>query len=236
MESINYARDEKLITTITIPSSLAHRDDVVVPFRSTKTFQPNETVFFEGDPAEFVFEVMEGALKRCKFLVDGRRQITGFVYSGYFAGISPGDRYSYSAEAVTQVELAVYPRGEFERLVKKSPEFSALLLSLTTHELDMAQEQLVVIGRKTALEKVASFLLMMVDRTTLVEGSADRIDFALARSDIADYLGLTVETVCRVFSKLKYLGIISMPEPQQIIILDRDTLLRLSTAGRRKKG
>jgi len=184
-----------------------------------------ETLFSEGDDADGIYEVVSGMLRLYKLLPDGRRQITGFLSAGQILGLAPEGTHVYSAEAITDVTLCRYPRAGFDRLIDEVPGLARRLLAVTSHELRAAQDQMLLLGRKAAAEKVASFLLLMADQ----QGSDDDVAVPMARSDIADYLGLTVETVSRTFTKLKTEGFIALPTPNQVGILDRDALEDFAT-------
>ena len=121
---------------------------------------PGETLFVEGDEMDSVYEVVRGMLRLYKLLPDGRRQITGFLSAGSLLGSAPEGVCLYTAEAITEVTLCRYKRAAFERLIDEVPGFAKRLLAATSHELRAAQDQMLLLGRKTAAEKIASFLLL----------------------------------------------------------------------------
>ena len=125
---------------------------------------PGETLFAEGDEADSVYEVVRGMVRLYKLLPDGRRLITGFLSAGNLLGLAPEGVCVYSAEAITDVTVCRYKRSAFERLIDEVPGFARQLLAVTSHELQAAQDQMLLLGRKSATEKVASFLLLMADR------------------------------------------------------------------------
>jgi len=180
---------------------------------------PGKVLFSEGDPAENVYEVVQGTLRLYKLLCDGRRQIVGFLSAGHLLGLANEDSYLYTAEAVTEATICRYARSRFARLVEQVPGFATRVLTATSNELGSAQDQLLLLGRKSAMEKVASFILMMAGPR-----GSDRIEVQLpmTRADIADYLGLTIETVSRTFSKLRQDGVIELPSPSRLRLHDRD--------------
>ncbi|HUB62845.1 MAG TPA: helix-turn-helix domain-containing protein [Methylocella sp.] len=187
---------------------------------------PGETLFTEGDETNSVYEIVRGMLRLVKLLPDGRRQITGFLSSGHLLGLAPEGVNVYTAEAVTEVTLCRYGRAAFERLIDEVPGFAKRLLTVTSHELRVAQDQMLLLGRKTAMEKVASFLLLIAKQQ---DGDATlEVDLPMTRSDIADYLGLTIETVSRTLTKLKQDGRIALPATTRITICDRDRLEELA--------
>lgn len=197
---------------------------------SLGTFQKvaaGKTVFSEGDDAECIYEVVRGMLRLYKLLPDGRRQITGFLSAGHILGLAHDRFYIYAAEAITEVTLCRYSRTHFDRFVDELPGFARRLLAVTSDELRAAQDQMLLLGRKTAMEKIASFLLMMAERQS-DEAATDEVQIPMGRSDIADYLGLTTETVSRVLAKLKGRGAIKLPTPARIALSDRDQLEELA--------
>jgi CRP/FNR family transcriptional regulator len=182
---------------------------------------PGEAVFVEGDDAEGIYEVVRGTVRLYKLLPDGRRQIIGFMSAGHLLGLAPEGHYVYGAEAITPVMLRRYKRTAFDRLIDEVPGLARRLLAAASHELSAAQNQMLLLGRKTAAEKVASFILL----TAKQQGDGvDEIDVPMTRNDIADHLGLTIETVSRTLSKLKAEGLIALPTPTRLEIRDRDRL------------
>jgi len=182
---------------------------------------PGKTLFSEGDEAENVYEVVRGMLRLCKILPDGRRQITGFLAAGHLLGLADQDAYLYTAEAITEVTLYRYPRARFERMLDEVPGFARRLLAVTSNELCAAQDQMLLLGRKSAMEKLASFLLVLARQ----QGDDQRqLQVPMTRADIADYLGLTVETVSRNFTRLKEANVIALRSACCVELRDRDQL------------
>jgi CRP/FNR family transcriptional regulator len=186
---------------------------------------PGKTLFSEGDEAENVYEVVQGTLRLYKLLSDGRRQITGFLSAGHLLGLAHEECYLYTAEAITEVTLCRYPRARFNHMVDDVPGFARRLLTVTSNELCAAQDQMLLLGRKSAVEKVASFILTMAER---LGNERSEVQIPMTRTDIADYLGLTVETVSRTLTKLKQEGIIALPSVYCIELRDRDQLEQLA--------
>jgi CRP/FNR family transcriptional regulator len=184
-----------------------------------------QTLFHEGDPATRVFTLTRGALKLYKLLADGRRQVTGFLHPGDFLGISIDDEHAFSAEALEESQLCWFPRARFDDFVDEQPTMERELYRMAAHELAAAQQQFVLLGRKTAIERVASFLLLRFERSA---PTASAVRLPMSRSDIADYLGLTKETVSRAISTLKRERIIRLESLDVIEILDRGRLEQLS--------
>jgi CRP/FNR family transcriptional regulator len=170
----------------------------------TDALSPGEAIFWEGDQAGQIFEVVEGVLRVYRILPDGRRAIMGFMYAGDVLGVSFRDQYLFTAEAVTDVEVRRFSRGRFFALVNESPALRSQLFARLCDEMSAAQDQMLLLGRKSAEERVVSFLLAVPRKT----GAGDDIELPMSRLDIADYLGLTIETVSRMFSGLCRRGLI----------------------------
>lgn len=204
-------------------------------FRSlgwTLRLAAGQALFHEGDPATRVFTVTKGTLKLYKLLADGRRQVTGFVHPGDFLGISVDDEHAFSAEALEDAQLCWFPRSRFDDFVEDEATMERELYRMAAHELAAAQQQFVLLGRKTATERLASFLLLFARRAEQeVAGSGRIVRLPMSRSDIADYLGLTKETVSRVISALKRDQVIRLAALDSVRILDLDRLEQLAEAG-----
>jgi CRP/FNR family transcriptional regulator len=197
----------------------------LLPVSAVQVHRPGDVLFSEGDRADAVYEVLSGMVRLYKLLPDGRRQVTGFLTAGQLLGLAPEGTCVFTADAVTEISVCCYPRAAFERLIDEVPGFARRLLAVTSHELRAAQDQMVLLGRKTAAEKLASFLLLMGVRQS---GRPDEIDIPMTRGDIADYLGLTVETVSRTMTRLRQDGLIALPTPARVRVLDRKALESLA--------
>jgi|SRR5947209_8821080 len=192
---------------------------------STVELSAGQMLFYEGDLATRVFTLTRGALKLYKILADGRRQIAGFMYAGDFLGISVDDHHAFSAEALEASQLCCFPRDRFDDFIALHPVMEHELYCLAAHELAAAQQQLVLLGRKTATERIASFLLLRAGQLETTTGEkADVVDLPMNRSDIADFLGLTKETVSRVFSALRASRVVRLRALARVEILDRQAL------------
>lgn len=201
---------------------------VEAPAAAARTIRTGEAVFFEGDAADFVFEIVSGLVRTSKLLADGRRQVTGFLHANQYCGISFHDEYVYTAEAVTPVEVRAYPRAAFERLCSRSPDLAQRLLAMATKELAAAQTRMLLLGRKTAMEKIASFLVEFAEEAETRGGDAEEIHLPMTRTDVGDYLGLTIETVSRTISQLARSRVIRLNGAYRVRILDRDRLEELA--------
>ncbi len=188
------------------------------------TLGPGRTLFCEGDTDNYVFNVTSGAIRLYKLLSDGRRQITGFMLPGDYLGLATGKGYAYSAEAITETRLCRFPADDLAELLIKYPKLERRLLGMTRDELATAQDQMLLLGRKTPVEKLASFLLDLSGRAVRLGHPDDEVRLPMSRGDVADYLGLTVETVSRTLSRIKGERIIHMPESNLIRFRDRERL------------
>lgn len=184
----------------------------------------NTTIFHEGDDAEYSYKVISGAVRLSKMMSDGRRQVAEFALPGDFIGLNWLDEHAMTAEALTDVTLIAYTRGRLERLGDENEVIRAELFATLRHDLWAAQNHLVLLGRQSALERVACFLLNLLERGRNVEKSI--IQVPMTRRDIADYLGLTIETVCRMLTRLKQAGAIGIPDRHTITVRSLNGLRR----------
>jgi len=207
-------RKPTMVPAVTAPSSFRN----LFVTRPSESLAANEVVFWEGDPAEHLFEIASGCLRLYKLMPDGRRAITGFMFAGEILGVSFKDRYLFTAEAVTDVTLRRYSRAHMEASLARMPGLSRELLAMACDELSAAQDQMLLLARKTAQERIASFLLTVAKRMSVTGGPAKEIELPMARLDIADFLGLTIETVSRVLSKLKAEGVIALPNAHRVVL------------------
>lgn len=187
-------------------------------FSSRERFARNETLFNEGQRADRIFKIISGTVRLCRHTPDGRRHIADFMLPGDIVGFAEFDTHPFTAEAVTDLTLSAYPRARFEQWDSAGPELRAGLLSHLASTMLATQQQLFVLGCRNAKERFASFLLRMADRTDTPQG--ERLDLPMGRQDIADHLGLTIETVCRVITSLRGAGLITAPNTHQLILND----------------
>ena len=192
-------------------------------------FGRNETIFDDGDCATFSYRVVSGAVRLCKLFSDGRRQIADFCLPNDYFGFAWTDEYALTAEAVNDVVLVRYPRKHIERLEQVSSSLREHLTVLLHRNLSSAQDHVLMLGRQTVRERVASFLLLMLKRQGCEGSNGDRLDLPMGRQDIADYLGLTIETVCRTLSDLKRAGIIVTPATREIVVENAVTLRAMAS-------
>ena len=186
--------------------------------------EAGKTFVNEGDPAEDFFNITAGTTKIYKLLPDGRLQITGFVQAGMFLGLAVSQTYAFSAEAITPVRYCRFPRRKLQALLNDFPALERSLLQTASNELVAAQEQMLLLGRKTARERLASFLCLRAEGGLPCAHGDNHVDLPMSRVDIADFLGLTIETVSRTFTRLKQEGLIALPSNSRVDLLDHDGL------------
>jgi CRP/FNR family transcriptional regulator len=186
------------------------------------------TIFREGDPAQNLYTITAGAVKLYKLMSDGRRQITSFLFPGDFFGMTVNENYAYTAETMSPVVLCRFPRRKLEALFEELPVLEKKLLGVITQELGAAQEQMLLLGRKTARERVATFLVGLKRRLCVKEDRSLLFALPMSRSDIADFLGLTIETVSRTLTGLKRDGLIALPDANHVAIQRFDDLRRIA--------
>jgi CRP/FNR family transcriptional regulator len=182
-----------------------------------------KTFIEEGSEANYFYDLTQGDVRVYKSLADGRRQITGFMGVGHFLGLAIDGKYAFSAEAMNDVQLCRFNRPALQGVFAEFPAIERKLLDVATHEMVVAQEQMLLLGRKTAVERVASFLISWAARLELTN-AADMANtpFTMAlpmnRTDLADYLGLTIETISRSFAKMKRDGLIDFSHSHEVTL------------------
>ena len=186
------------------------------------SYARNEEIFGEGEPADYVYQIVSGSARTYKVLSDGRRQIGAFYFAGEVFGLGVDDVYHYSADAVGKSTLLVVKRSALIALADTDHNVARLLWTLTAQELRRLQEHMLLLIR-SAQERVACFLLEMAERMA----ETDVIDLPMSRQDIADYLGLTIETISRTLTQLKTAATISVPNCRRIILTNWKALKRL---------
>jgi CRP-like cAMP-binding protein len=193
---------------------------------SVVSLRRDEVLFREGDAAVYCCKVLTGAVRACRLLPDGRRSISDFFLPGDFIGLEAEGAYRFAAEAVSDVTLMRYSLQAIDRLIQQRPRLGRRLLGLVWSDISAAQAQMLLLGRKNAVERIASFLLMMAERNS----EAECVRLPMTRSDIADNLGLTTETVSRVFGQFKRQGFIQLKASSTVVLRNRDALEALAEA------
>jgi len=200
-------------------------DDEIVTLDGMKyyrSFDAGQPIMWGGDPMAFVGSVVSGTATIERLMEDGRKQTMGLLLPSDFIGRPGRATATYDVSAVTDVTLCCFRRDSFEKMVAETPHISQRMLEMALDELDAAREWMLLLGRKTAREKIATFLMMIVRRTSegdaAITNAAKQITLPLTREAMADYMGLTLETVSRQFSKLRKEGLIVMDGKRDITI------------------
>jgi CRP/FNR family transcriptional regulator len=194
-----------------------------------RALSAGEQLLWEGDEALLVANVIEGVLKLSTQTADGKEQILGLVYPSDFLGRPFGETTPYGVEALTDAHVCVFERRDFERFAREHPRLEHKLLERTLAELDRTRRWMLLLGRMNAEQKLATFLLEMGDRLADKgcadsDGTKGTFTLPLSRQQIADVLGLTIETVSRQLTRLKQDGLIDLPARREVIVLDADEL------------
>jgi CRP/FNR family nitrogen fixation transcriptional regulator len=194
------------------------------------SFAANAEIYGENEPADYLYKVVSGTVRTYKVLVDGRRQIGAFHLPGDIFGFETGDEHTFSAEAITGCKIIVIKRSAVMALAARDNDIARQMWELTACELRRVQEHSLVLI-KSAEERVAGFLLEMADRVPsggAVEPSGGAVELPMSRQDIADYLGLTIETVSRTLKHLESAAAIEVPKRRRILLRNRSALRRLN--------
>lgn len=176
-------------------------------------FAQNEEIFGEEEETAFVYKVVSGAVRTTRLLSDGRRQIGAFYMAGDVFGLEAGPAHRFSAEAIAPSEIALIRRSALEQAAENDSHMAKQLWALTSHELEDLQDHMLLMGRKNAVERVGSFLLKLAKRA-----SSGVVELPMTRGDIADHLGLTLETVSRTLSQLVRDQVIGLPSARCVVL------------------
>jgi CRP/FNR family transcriptional regulator/CRP/FNR family nitrogen fixation transcriptional regulator len=176
-----------------------------------------EEIYGEGEETEYVYKIVSGAVRTCKILGDGRRQIHGFHMPGDLFGFEPGQAHRLTAEAIVGTKVLMFKRRQLERIATHNVEVACQLWTMTAKNLQHAEEHMLLLGRRTALERVAAFIIEMDARL----GGTGSIELAMSRRDIADYLGLTLETVSRSMSQLQADQALALSGARRVVLNKR---------------
>jgi CRP-like cAMP-binding protein len=208
------------------PANLPEHLSQLREFGTNQRFARNEPLFHEGDSAHHILQIVSGTVRLCRHTPDGRRHIAEFALGGDLCGVFGGAEQSFTAEAVTDVVVIAYPRVQFDRLAERDPRFRANIFShMSTHLLSV-QMHTFVLGCRSAKERLASFLLRLAERTGAI--NTGRLDLAMGRQDIADHLGLTIETICRAITALKNEHVLAVPSAHQMILRNVEALCEIA--------
>jgi CRP-like cAMP-binding protein len=187
------------------------------------SFQRNEEIYGESEPADYLYKVVSGAVRTSKVLTDGRRQIGGFYVAGDVFGLETGEDHAFSAEAIVDCKVLVIKRSALVAQAARDHEVARELWTITGIELHRVQEHILLLI-KSAQERVAAFLLEMADRNP----AGNAVELPMSRQDIADYLGLTIETVSRNLSMLEKSAAIELASSRRVVLRNRSCLHRLN--------
>lgn len=219
-----------------ICAALSHDElEVLSALGRKKRVVRGQTVVWEGDDAIIVANVISGMLKVSMSIADGREQIVGVVFPSDFIGRPFGQKSPYSVTALSDAELCIFSRSNFDAFARNHPELEHKLLQRTLDELDRAREWMLLLGKKAANERIATLLLEMSARLgesgcSAETGGLDSFELPLDRQQMGDVLGLTIETVSRQLSRLKADGVIALPDRRMVEIHDRHRLQDIATA------
>src|SRR6266545_3636471 len=188
------------------------------------SFTRNAEIYGEGEPADYLYKVVSGTVRTYKVLSDGRRQIGAFYMPGDVFGLEMGDEHTFSAEAISNAKVLVIKRSALVALAGRDNEVARQLWALTGRELSRVQDHILLLI-KTAQERVVGFLLEMAERAS----NNGALELPMSRQDIADYLGLTIETVSRTLTTLENAAAIELPSSRRIVLRNRSALKRLNS-------
>jgi CRP/FNR family transcriptional regulator, anaerobic regulatory protein len=198
-----------------------------------RTVPANHYIFRDGDEAISFAAIVSGVVKLIKTTAEGERHIVGLVYAPEFLGHTFAEQHRFSAAAANEVEMCTFPRASFNRLLDEFPELERWLFEFTVRELDISRDWTLMLGRKSSYERVASLLLIIAKRSRAAGCGPQTSNYAefelpLTRSELADYLGLTLETVSRKISGLKRKGLIELRTKREIVVPDIELLAEVA--------
>lgn len=186
-----------------------------------------DPLFREGDEASGFYEILSGAVRAYKIFPDGRRQIVAFAFAGDIVGFGHGDTYRFDCDALTTTRVRSIPKSSLLRAMRERPDLAEKLLDVAGSEVANMQDLSILLCRKTAIERVANFLLTMAGKTP-GPLTGRQLPLPMCRADIADYLGLTIETVSRNMTRLRAMRVIDLPNRGSFVVRDLDRLQLLA--------
>ena len=208
-----------------VPFVAGHRvESSIDVMGAPMSFARNAEIYGEGEPADYLYKVVSGTVRTYKVLSDGRRQIGAFYMAGDVFGLEMGEEHTFSAEAITGAKVLVVKRSALVALAERDSDIARQLWELTGRELSRVQDHILLLI-KTAQERVAGFLLEMAERAS----NDGELELPMSRQDIADYLGLTIETVSRTLTTLENAAAIELPTSRRIVLRNRSALNRLNS-------
>ena len=215
---------DQLNPAVRVPAADHDLDGVIELMSAPMSFARNAEIYGEGEPADYLYKVVSGTVRTYKVLSDGRRQVGGFYLPGEIFGLETGDEHGFSAEAITQCEVLVIRRSALVALADTDHDVARQLWTLTGNELRRVQEHILLLI-KSAQERVAAFLLEMEQRVC----AGNAVELPMSRQDIADYLGLTIETVSRTLTNMENASTIELSSSRRIVLRNRGALNRLNS-------
>jgi CRP/FNR family nitrogen fixation transcriptional regulator len=231
------AKQASTVTRFVFPAPRAHAPRAVVckqensfsaslELMGTKfPYVRNEEIYGQGESSEYLYKIISGSVRTYKLLDDGRRQIGAFYLPGDVFGLESGAEHRFSAEAISDAVVIAVKRSTLNALSQSDPVIARELWQITARELDHVHDLMVLLGRSNARERVAAFLMKMAKDTH----SAVEIELPMSRQDIADYLGLTIETISRTLSCMERDAIIALPSSRKILLRNRVALRKLNS-------
>jgi CRP-like cAMP-binding protein len=208
--------------------------ETLLVYAQMRDLKPHEHAFYEGDAQTHIYGIKHGMMQLYRLLADGRRQVIAFRLPGHLIGLGDQQTQFCSAEALTEVVLQCVPLSIVYRRMQEEPRFGSELVRCLAMELSETRNQVAILNQRSALEKLATFILGFL--TWSGEDTNLELELHMRREDIADYLGLTVETVSRSFAKLKTQGVVSLPRSQTIVIHDIGRLIALAAGALKDDG
>jgi CRP-like cAMP-binding protein len=214
-----FARNARIGAQVASPSL----DGTLEMMGATMSFPRNAEIYGENEPADYLYKVISGTVRTSKILDDGRRQIGEFYLPGDIFGFEVGSDHAFSAEAIADAKVLVIKRSAVEALAARDNVAARQLWAMTGRELQRVQDHILLLI-KTAQERVAGFLLEMADRIK----TSNEVELPMSRQDIADYLGLTIETVSRTLTSLENASAIALPTSRRVVLCNRAALRKLN--------
>lgn len=218
-DTTNFSRNARFVP----PAIPRGRADSFEMMGTSMSFARNAEIYGENEPAEYLYKLVSGTVRTSKILNDGRRQIGAFYLPGDIFGFEVSSEHGLSAEAITDAKVIVVKRSAVEALAARDSDIARQLWAMTGRELQRMQEHILLLI-KSAQERVAGFLLEMAARIK----SSNEVELPMSRQDIADYLGLTIETVSRTLTTLENSAAIALPSSRRIVLRNRAALRRLN--------
>lgn len=187
-----------------------------------QAFEKNNTIFSEGHPVDRIYRIIGGTVRLCRHTQNGNRYIADFLLPGDMLGFIDQNEHLFTAEAVDQVNLAYYPRNQIARLFDSDANVRTNFLLHFSARMMAFQDHLFTLACQSAKERLASFILRLAGRTAT--GAGQRLNLSMGRRDIADHLGLSVETICRSLAQLRDAGVVEIPNVHQLVLTELETL------------